>query len=974
MAEKVEVKGGGDFDGAIFKNAATEATLLRLVTILEAKQKGTGNKAQDLFTQALNKNIKAVDQSTDRQKAYSQELDEVREKTARLKNAFAEIAETTVSTVFSSIVSSGKLFASFLTDSFTAFQETNKVGASFNYDLLELRKTAAAAAMPLDDFTKFVVKNSKELAAFGGTVTEGAKAFAQFREEFTDPAVNKELYNLGFNTESLNKIMAEQLRTEMISGRSRDLNSSKFVSELKEYAKDLNKLSKITGISTQTLQEGVSQQLADGRMIFLQNKLTGKSLQNFREGLALMNAELDPKVFDTLKNMMSGVIDPADKFGAMLAIAAPGILEFQEALGAGSLNVEQQLRGYEQQVSQIGSFLQRFSKEQIARIPELKAMQEYLASIKKFTGDQGRANLEANKAMDGIIGLFSSFGEIINRAKNLFFESLVKSGTMDRLMKSFEKLFSILEDRIPKVIQKLQPVMEKAAGWIDKVVDSLIGFVDSFLSGDLKSENVWDWLKTTLSGAVKIIADGIGTVFSGLLGITPEQEAQREAYKKATPQEQEKMRKENPALAIPDVGNIFDKMGEGLKSLVDMVPSLSEFAAFFGVVAGGSVIAGMGIAAGMAAMATAMTELAIPALALGGAIGLGAGGLGYMFNGLANIIDKISGSFTNIETFFTGLKEVDPSKIVSLSLSLGSLSSAISQLKIVDPSNLDKIAESLTKLINLDLNQIGSISPLNNLIESFKNITSLNLGTKISEVISSLTGALFPLVQVDFEKLKNIQESLRVISGTVSNVGSIDVSNLVSIRGALVSVQDTIDVLLNVDFAKLSTSLLSAKGIFSKIGAIDAANLEKLSPTLLLLRESFSSFDQFASSIDAFNQIDTDQTNNIISGLNKIKTTVGDDFEQQSKGVDNFTNSVNKLIETLKILQDQMEKNTKLPESMAISVPGRTVTTTSPSENTNDLQKQLNNTLSELVTQITEVNQNTKELVDTVKGRNGAMR
>lgn len=61
MAERVEIR-GGELDGSVLENAATEATLLRLVDAFEKKSgPGGGNRLQDLYNKSLKTTIKSTD-------------------------------------------------------------------------------------------------------------------------------------------------------------------------------------------------------------------------------------------------------------------------------------------------------------------------------------------------------------------------------------------------------------------------------------------------------------------------------------------------------------------------------------------------------------------------------------------------------------------------------------------------------------------------------------------------------------------------------------------------------------------------------------------------------------------------------------------------------------------------------------------------------------------------------------------------
>lgn len=1029
MANTVEVKGGGDFDGAILRNAATEATLLKLVEVLDKKQKGTGDKIQEIYNKVLNKNIEAIEESTDKHEEYLKTLKNTKSTLEKFEDTLTDITKSAVSGIFTGIVATGTALLDFFKNGFTAFQETNKVGASFNYDLLELRRAAVAAAMPLDEFTKFITENSRSLAALGGTVTDGAKTFSQLREQFTDPSSS--LYELGFTGSELNKILAEELKTQTALGKAREIDGNKFSKELTDYAKDLTKLSKVTGISTETLQAGATAQAADGRMIGLSSKLAGKELKNFQAGLALMNSTLDPKVFDTLKNMMSGVIDPADKFGAMLTLAAPGIMEFQQAIAGGNLTIEQQLQGYERQVAQIGNFLGRFSKQQIARIPELKAMEEYLASIKKFTGANGRANLENEKAMKGIISLFSKFSEIINRVMNLFTKAFINSKTMERIQEAFNRLSAFIDKKGPDIIKKLEPVMDEIGHWIDFVVDGLIGFGEAFIRGDLKPENIWKWVKDSFGGAIKIVTDGIGAVIGGLLGTTPEQQAQKDAYRQASPEEQAKMRQQNPALGMPDFGGIFDKMASGLKSLVAMVPTLGDLALFFGVVGGGTMVAGMGLAAGITAVATAMGGLAVPALAVGAAIGMGAGGLGYALNGVANIINSVSDGFSRLGEFFKSMGDADPAKMKNASDSIKGLASSMSDLAasglvglitggtlsgladtltkfalidynrfstagtalgvlhdgltkftggVIDSitgffstdGGLDAVIKSLTKLNDIDLNRLQGVAALGKFFESLKPFLDPEMVTKLPNSLQMIKDSLDTFSQSITTSVNNLagNTGLKNVIEAFEQLGSLSTSlSNANLSVGIKAVIDNLRQLNGFDLQALDNSKINAlANSLKNLNSIDLGSLDG------------NKISSLSNTLQMFNTLDVTKITQTINALNSTKITLGDNLNTQSSEVDNFVKSVNNLVDSLKTLESQMKINatiskvpTSFPNDLTVNQQEAAQRPKAIENLADDPTRTLNTKLDQMITILTEMKTNTKDTADAVSNRKNAL-
>ena len=90
MAEKVEVQAKGtEFDGIILKNAATEATLERLATAMEGKQKGSKDKILGIFTKTVEGNIAAQKESTSAFESFNNTLNEGTKAGTKLAETFA---------------------------------------------------------------------------------------------------------------------------------------------------------------------------------------------------------------------------------------------------------------------------------------------------------------------------------------------------------------------------------------------------------------------------------------------------------------------------------------------------------------------------------------------------------------------------------------------------------------------------------------------------------------------------------------------------------------------------------------------------------------------------------------------------------------------------------------------------------------------------------------------------------------------
>ena len=260
--------------------------------------------------------------------------------------------------------------------------------------------------------------------------------------------------------------------------------------------------------------------------------------------------------------------------------------------------------------------------------------------------------------------------------------------------------------------------------------------------------------KELFAGIRENLGPIIYKVFSGM-SEDPKLTKQRAEYAKMTPEQQAEAVKKNPKLAeairtpkMEELPDLFGPITEGLKQLTSYVPALSDLALYFGIGAAGTIVTGVGLSVGIAALAGSLSGLAAPALALGAAIGMTGAGLGAAFYGLSKVIDSVSDSFTKIKDFFIGMSSLDPNKMKSIGDSIGPIAEHLGSLgtgaiyNLIGGNSLDNLIVSLTKLNQIDLSNFVSLEPLNNFITNIEKISSGNVTANFISTINSMSESL----------------------------------------------------------------------------------------------------------------------------------------------------------------------------------------------------------------------------------------
>jgi hypothetical protein len=188
MAEKVEIK-GGELDGSILQNAASEATLVRLVELIEKQNVGsrTGagsmsaaaqqtNRLQELYNKSLktsDKELNTLEKST---KKASGALTNLAKDAAGMLKGLINSIDKTVSSGLSLAFSSAtpkiteltdvlgnalgpvggtiRVFGTLLQETITDFKDLSQSGADLGSSLLDVKRRAVEAGLSVENFKK----------------------------------------------------------------------------------------------------------------------------------------------------------------------------------------------------------------------------------------------------------------------------------------------------------------------------------------------------------------------------------------------------------------------------------------------------------------------------------------------------------------------------------------------------------------------------------------------------------------------------------------------------------------------------------------------------------------------------------------------------------------------------------------------------------------------------------------------------
>ena len=900
MAEKVEIR-GGDLDGSVLTNAASEVTLKRLADAFDKKfGTGSGSKIFEVQEKTVKNNITAVKQSTGAMSAYDNTLGKLNKRSEDLSKKFAEMGGLAISGLFSGIAGAGKMLLNFFTDGLDSLRHTSQVGATFNNDLVELRRAAASAAMPLDMFTETISKNSQVLAMFGGTVTQGAKRFGDLSKELRTGDIGQAFFGMGMTMGDLNEYMADYLEIEMKSGRIKGRSDAELIQGTQNYILEIDRLTKVTGQSRKQTSDALKQNQADARLSVLRRKLGAEEARKFDESLGLMRTSLkdQPQAFESLANMMAGIVKPGDDFAKALLTADPSIMGFMQQMGQGKRGSEEfaermrKLRpAIEAQIDALGGSVVTYNDA-------FAALENFGKGLTVFEKQNNQAAKAEQDRRNKITEALGGFAQTFEKIKSDIMIALVDSKVFERLTNGLKALASTFMEYVPKIT----PVITRLIGEFDGLITRFLDKIDS-------------------DGIGAAIADFFKGLLAKIFGKTgsPEQDAKRKQNSEAIGnirnregEIQGRLQKlqEDPSKAtdetVKETKLLQDELSvlqDARKRLVDENNKMEDslrgglFTFDWGTISSGikgftELLAPLGYAlGGLVAVAVAIPAVAAgKLLALGAAIGMTAGGIGYMLQGVGTVIEQSAKA-------------------------------------------LDMMPESLRKFETLDVERLKVVGPA--LAELTKPLMQAGFAGLLSSIggdgLPKLSSAIRDFENVNPEKIREVGPALKVLN----------------------------------------------EGLAALTGGGQGGVLQAFTGAIARFLTGDNGLGQFADSFKKFNDIDASNIKNLVSGLDDIKSKIGEDFKKQASNVDTFATSIKNLrkdLEGLKTALDALNKGTGAlgggPSALTqvvsqiSQVGGRGATTEMLEE-----QKKLNTLITELKPVFEATRDNTKDTADGVSGR-----
>ena len=540
MAEKVTgVIGQED---VTLENAATEATLLKLLKAMGskgdggskgggeeskkqlaalAKQSGKTTKELGELEEAANDvgnvYIRGIGQIANAFKGLTGELltggDRISDFTSHVAGALESIP-----IVGGLIGGIGQLLVSTIDNQIDTFRDLSKVGIDFGENLYEASYMAAKTSLNMEQYSGVISSNAEMLAKLGGTAGGGAKAFTGLLQGVSK---NSKLFlQLGMTMEEVSEYTADYVTQQQRLGRGERLSSKQTLASAQAYIKEVDKLAKATGKQRDEISGAMNEVSNDKRLKGVLAGLDETARLAVTSTVTMLSAR-DAELGEAVKEMiaMGGV--PYSEAAVALSLLNPGIAAATKALGDGVPGAADQLTIEIEKARQTVLKMSTAEKDSLA---VRAAMGDQVALttlsvlglgnlVKSVTAAEIEQAKKLKALEEGRAQKVLDFEQTITDTRNAMKGALIDSG-----------IFDTVTEVLNSVSGKFGELMDEGGG-ISKIKSAAVSFgetitdlMESFQKGTLM-EDIGKYLGDGLSKLGELIAPHISTAMSGLMNI-----------------------------------------------------------------------------------------------------------------------------------------------------------------------------------------------------------------------------------------------------------------------------------------------------------------------------------------------------------------------------------------------------------------------------------------------------------------------
>jgi len=345
---------GGQLDGAILQNAASEATLKELVAAISGNRGGSTGGGSSILGRtpagmiaggivgavggAVKGAVNQIGNVTGAAGAFAGMM-------FKGEGRISSYTKVLNNQVISQLPLVGRYLGAVggaISGTIQEFERWNKTlqsitgtGATFNNSIIQMMNASARTYMSLDQFSAFVQKNNRTFIALGNSVTEGAVAFSNYSYDVlkaSGPA-RTTLIQMGYTVPQINQQLADYLENNYRGIVAERINSKNLGDSFVNYQMYLHKLTSITGKNAEQLTQEMSSVQNDTAFKLKLNKLDKDERKKVNMALANYTAIYGKDGAEVFKALFLGLTPATDAAAYFSMLFPQAVKEMRTTLG-----------------------------------------------------------------------------------------------------------------------------------------------------------------------------------------------------------------------------------------------------------------------------------------------------------------------------------------------------------------------------------------------------------------------------------------------------------------------------------------------------------------------------------------------------------------------------------------------------------------------------------------------------------------
>jgi hypothetical protein len=295
------------------------------------------------------------------------------------------------------------------------FRQLSETGANFGKSITDMRIAAGEARLPLDDFAKLVQSNSEALAALYGNTSAGARAVSQLASGMRKMGID-DLAPLGYTIDEINETMLLNLERQRRTFNFDRTATEQNIKSAIGFAKQLDVMSKLTGIRRDQLRSEIEAQQSNERfqaMLSGQTDETRKRLEVFAASVGKIAPEFAEGIQDIIANGGRPVTDA----GIALAQNLQGIGPVLQGLISGT---ETEFSALQKMVDLSRNSVDKFRRATVTGQVEFLRLQSGAIKLGSKNLDLGKTIDEAGKKTGTLTGGLTTFEDATKTLSSQF--------------------------------------------------------------------------------------------------------------------------------------------------------------------------------------------------------------------------------------------------------------------------------------------------------------------------------------------------------------------------------------------------------------------------------------------------------------------------------------------------------------------------------------------------------------------------